>query len=552
MKSLKNSLRAVFFCLALSSVSADSWYVCLGSFRIATNAQRFSAVLANSGLPNAVAVHDAASGTLHRVVYDRAFEQADEARMFRSSLLSDKRIRSLGISGLWICKADLPVRKDGAQAVPRGEILEKNNDDAIPVSEEKPLSLKVRSYKEEHPAQQNSDRLRENNIDAYVVKTYDDDEYFSFDVHAGAFATPEESGETAEALAALGIEGAVLSDYAEIKEKMERYDEVVQNGDIVFETARDAELPEFSEAVRVCLADLPVNKNFLIESITIVDFETLADADDDGQLGLFKGYYHGSSVCALAKAVYRDDLFGKRVEVCVAEGSQPFSESDFDMNAQGGASVQFALPGSDVLNAQVSSDGTVHFVAGLNAAKNLSVRIDAYNFSEDEFSQFMNNAWSDSAAVIYPQLRKSLCVLPQEADNRSFAAFTLSRVEKSYAAEKGYADWAVPIVGHWKASGYFLQDGEEILVSFFDLDYAHNARRIHGMFMDAHRDSIFSDGNHSAAVNRTDAWYVETLDSKEISFSIKSFIVAVNASFYSSIAEDGLNVFASELLIWEK
>lgn len=556
MKFLKSILCAALFCLVIAAAPADSWYVCLGSFTSADNARQFSAVLTKRGLPNAVTVHHAAGKTLYRVLYDKPFERRDEARIFRGGLLDDTRVRLLRLSRLWICEATPGDEKPAA-----GEVLQKNDGETLPVSEEKPYSLKVRSYKEEHPAQQSSERLRANNIDAYVVKTYDDDAYFSFDVHAGAFATPEESAETADSLAALGIEDVALSEYADIKEKMLRYDEVVQQNNVVFETAENATLPEFSKAVRTCLADLPVNKNFLIESITIADFETLATTGSrdlsrfkslatPGDLNLddFESLTTEDGIRAMAKAVYRDDLFGKRVEVCVMERATHFA--DFP----GESSVQFALPDDDVLYATIASDGNVRTISGMNADTTLYVKIDAYDFSEDEFEQFLNNAWSDSAAVVYPQLRKSLCVLPKKAAGRDFAAFTLSHLDESYAERKNYADWAIPRVGHWIASGYFLQDGEEVNVGFFDMDYEHNAQKVHRMYMDEKRNLIISDTNHPATVNGVDAWYLKSFSDslKSIDFSIKSFAVGIYTDINSSLGEDELNAFASELMVWEQ
>ena len=544
MKIRKLLLCAILLSLAMFSASAGEWYVCIGSFKIAANAQRFSDALRGRGLPLAVTLNEDGETPLYRVIYDRPFESRNDARSFRNELLGNERILSLGIKGLWICEAESVMRP--GQAEPQDEVLQKNDETSLPISDEKPFSLKVRSYKEERPAVQNSERLRENNIDAYVVKTYDDDEYFSFDVHAGAFATPEESADTEAALAALGIDGATLSDYGEIKEKMRRYDEVVQQDDVVFETAENATMPEFSAAVRTCLADLPVNKNFLIESITIVDFETLAEAA--GGYDQFKTLATEDGIRALAMAIYRDDLFGKRVEVRVVECSAPLPE----MSEGFGETVQFALPGDDVLRAHITADRNIRTVEGMNTERTLLVKIDAYDFSDDEFDAFMNNAWADSATVIYPQLRKSLCVLPKNADKRRFAAFTLGRVNESYAAKKNYADWAIPIVGHWEASGYFLQDGEEVSVSFFDMDYEHNARRIHGIFMDEKESNFLSDNNHPTTVHDSDAWYIRNFIDKEISFSIKSFIVAVGSNAYSSVNEDDLHAFASDLLIWEQ
>ena len=546
MKIRKLLLCAILLSLAMFYASAGEWYVCIGSFKIAANAQRFSDALRGRGLPLAVTLNEDGETPLYRVVYDRPFESRNDARSFRNELLEDERILSLGIKGLWICEAESAMRP--GQAEPQDEVLQKNDETSLPISDEKPFSLKVRSYKEEHPAVQNSERLRENDIDAYVVKTYDDDEYFSFDVHAGAFATPDESADTEAALAALGIDGATLSDYGEIKEKMRRYDEVVQQDDVVFETAENATMPEFSAAVRTCLADLPVNKNFLIESITIVDFETLAEAA--GGYEQFKSLATEDGIRALAMAIYRDDLFGKRVEVRVVECSAPLPE----MSESFGEAVQFALPGDDVLRAHITADRNIRTVKGMNTERTLLVKIDAYDFSDDEFDAFMNNAWADSATVIYPQLRKSLCVLPKNADGRHFAAFTLSHLAQSYAVIKHYANWAIPRVGHWIAEGYFLQGNEKIKVSFFDMDYAYNAQKVHEMFMNEKRNRIISDSNHPATVNGVDAWYLKSLSGslKSIDFSIKSFAVGIYVDINSSLNEDDLHAFASDLLIWEQ
>ena len=84
------------------------------------------------------------------------------------------------------------------------------------------------------------------------------------------------------------------------------------------------------------------------------------------------------------------------------------------------------------------------------------------------------------------------------------------------------------------------------------MDYTHNAQKVHGMFMDEKRDLIASDSNHPATVHEADAWYLKNFNNKEISFSIKSFIVAVDTDYYASLNEDDLNAFASELLVWEQ
>lgn len=572
MKNRKYILCTALLYLAFFSAFASDWYICLGSFKDFANAQQFKEELDALSIPSFVYKTENAEQTLYRVLLPEAFSNADDARKLCKGIEKPLKKHIAINGGLWICEAEVipqdeifqedeyeadtadekmtyvmpqdeVLQKDEYEAgaadekvtyaVPQGEILQMNEDRAIPVSEEKPFSLKVRSYKEEHPAQQNSERLRKHNINAYVVKTYDDDAYFSFDVHAGAFATPEESAETEQVLAALGIDNVALSDYTDIKDKMQRYNEVVQQGNVVFETAENAVMPEFSDAVRTCLANLPVNKHFLIESITIVDFETLAVAD---------GFR------AFSKAVYLDDLLGKRVEVFIIERAEPLPNTDF------AAETQFSLPNGDALHARILSDGTTRTVEGMNADRTLLIKINAHNFSDDDLSAFMNNAWSDNVTVIYPQLRKSLCVLPKYADNRRFVAFTLSHLDQSYAVSKNYVNWALPRVGHWIAKGHFLQNNEEIWVDFFDMDYEHNAQKIDEMFMDEKKNYEISDSNHPITINGTNAWYgkYSSRRVKQIGFSIKSFRVVINTPLNSSIDEDDLHDFAADLLVWEQ
>ena len=120
MNIRKHILCAAMLCAALLPLAAGDWYVCLGSFRVAANAQNLSVLLNERGLPNAVTRHGDGPDTLYRVVYERPFADRNEARIFKNGLLGDSRVRALGISGLWICEAEIdePQEAVGQSAQP--------------------------------------------------------------------------------------------------------------------------------------------------------------------------------------------------------------------------------------------------------------------------------------------------------------------------------------------------------------------------------------------------------------------------------------------------
>ena len=152
--------------------------------------------------------------------------------------------------------------------------------------------------------------------------------------------------------------------------------------------------------------------------------------------------------------------------------------------------------------------------------------------------------------MVYPQLRKNLLVLPEKNNSiqRDFLYFTLSRVEENYAEEKNYAPWAIPIVGHWNAESIFYQNNTKFSVSFFDMDYDYNASRIHDMFMS--EKTNINEENHPSTLENVNSWYINLIYNNELSFSTKSYIIAIN-SYIEKMTEENLIDIAKELKIWK-
>lgn len=126
------------------------------------------------------------------------------------------------------------------------------------------------------------------------------------------------------------------------------------------------------------------------------------------------------------------------------------------------------------------------------------------------------------------------------AEDDIFLGFTIKKLDKSYAASRGYKNWANAMVGHWVINGYYwnLQKGIWV-VGIFDLltparlDYVYgtlytraesnsdNQRNVYGV--PAHfvgnwligRELNFGYGRHICAINSENFNEEEFMDRAE-------------------------------------
>lgn len=554
-KIIFNFLSTNFF-LMLISLSlltnfafAEEIHVCAGSFKNQENAKNFSRSLSESGEENFIFETEINGETFYRVLLSKKFETKTEARIFRDEVSNSENAKKLNLSGLWICEA----KNESAPIV-----LEKNETQEIPVSEEKPYSILVRSYKEEQAAENSKKRLEQQDIDSYILKTFDDDEYFSFDLHSGAFNSPEEAEPLQNKFEDLGIEGTKVSNFIEERPKIEKYDEMIKTQPVVFDLG-NAEIPNiYSDSVSTIIRQFPVNRNFTLEKLEIYDYDNLrSKSKSTPEFDEFYEFLGDSSKIHAASVVYyKDDLFGKNVSVFISSGDEnAFNDiSDIQKLAEEEAdselkmeSTQFRLK-DGILNSIIFSDEKNHLLYGVNDNKNLAIFMLSEDFSEIQFKDFLNNFESDASLLIYPQVRKTLLVLPKKTETeRDFLEFTLEKVKESYAQEKGYANWAIPIVGHWNAKAQMSQENEYFSIGFYDLDYNYNASRIHEMFMEDHD---INDYSHPSSVleDKIDSWYVKVWGNNEVSFSTKSYIIALDSD---DLQENELVDIADNLQIWK-
>lgn len=540
--------KKIFLCVFISiffllTAFSESWYVCLGSYKNLNNAENLVEQLKVENIFASICLHETEDIKLYRVLLDESFSILDEARKKRDEIQELDGIKKLNISGLWACMAL------SENFIEKNIVLTSNVTEDISVSDEKPFSVLVRSYKEEQSAINDKERLSENDIDAYILKMFDDSSYFSFDLHAGAFNTEEETIELQDKLSELGIEDTQISHYEDIVENLEKYDEMIETHDVTFDTGKYSIPSSFSPWITKCINQFPINKNFQIENIYLFDMDNIIATDTTVDELLFASDYltDEENVHAISFATYRDDLYDNEVEIFIAvadDGTFANRKSENDNK------TQFAIV-DDVIDCTIISDSeTDYYLYGTNPLNNMLVIMEAKNFTENQFDSFIKNISNDSSLLVYPQLRKNLLVLPEKNNSiqRDFLYFTLSRVEENYAEEKNYAPWAIPIVGHWNAESIFYQNNTKFSVSFFDMDYDYNASRIHDMFMS--EKTNISEENHPSTLENVNSWYINLIDNNELSFSTKSYIIAIN-SYIEKMTEENLIDIAKELKIWK-
>ena len=595
MKRLLISLSLSF--IILTGLSAKSWFVCAGSFTKPDLAEERCKILSSNGHTSFIDKSRNGDGDwIYRVFfYDTAMIR-DDARARKDQLLKSKVVIENGLTDLWICEADMPDIEDPEvflavepvvepaavieQAVepvaviepvvepavvieqvvepavePEKVVLETNEE--VPLSKENPFSALVRSYREEEKAVSDRDRLKKQDINAYVLKKYDDKAFFKFDLHAGAFKTEEEAEDYIEELEEKGITGSEVSDYEEFAEDLAKYDEVVAKEEVTLNTGA-YEMPEvISENVRMCISQFPITRDFQIVNAKILDCANLRNSEESPSTfitNLPDNFIDLEKVDALSYARYRDELFNKELTVYVfqAENEIPGIDTVYDYKAEGAKKKDFQINYGVLHSFVLSEYDTDVFLFGYTDDRKIGIVMSAKNFTENAFDAFMNSSYSDSSLLLYPQIRRTFYVLPHKTDTeRNFLAYSLSKVDESYAEERGYVDWSIPIVGRWRAASYFEQNEENVSLSFYDLDYDYNAQKVHGMFMREKEGNVISESNKPVDVNRGKGWYLSGWRGNELSFSYSSYIISVNGNYPDGAELPELYELAEDLNIWK-
>ncbi|MBO4403932.1 MAG: hypothetical protein J5780_01205 [Treponema sp.] len=108
ISSIKKTFLAVFVTLFTSALFAESYSVCLASFKNEETAFSSAELLNKTGCPSFVSRFSENGETLFRVVNSKSFSRIEDARLYRDRLLMDKTLFTLGFSDFWVVKNPLP------------------------------------------------------------------------------------------------------------------------------------------------------------------------------------------------------------------------------------------------------------------------------------------------------------------------------------------------------------------------------------------------------------------------------------------------------------
>ena len=596
-----------------SFLFSANYYICAATFFNKSFAERLVENLAGEGIPSIIDEYENPKNhdTYYRVLINLSFESSGEAKKKCEELQKNPVIQKLDLGHFWICEGDkvknpapkrqtppaqqkkepqkqenktvieepvkdepvfdepfVPVVTDAPQNKIEPEtqiVLTQNDENENPLSEETPYSVKIRSYKDEQQAQNDKRRLKNRDIQSYILKTYDEKELFSFDLHSGAFATEEETMEYQKELEEKGIKDTSVSDYNDEIEKIERYNEVIGDQEVVFEDV-NATIPEnFSEDVQTCVKQFPINRDFQIVGLSIYDLDNIKRYNPK-----LKPNYQwiNPNARAFSFGSYRDDLYNKDVTIYLASGDKNAFDKmilenpdyDFSENSKFVESINFETA-EGVLHCKLFVNDKDYILNGVNEDRSFEILMVAFDFTMEQFSNFLENCYNDSSYLAYPQLRKSLFVLPKDNKDvrRDFLMFDLDKVGMDYAKEKNYADWAMGIVGHWVSDGYYHQGESFVAIAYYDLEYDYNAKKIHQLFMNEKRQASYllpEKFNHPLNVHGANGWYLLNPYSEfnELSFSIKSYTIAIDSYTMTNsimLSENELVEIANDLQIWE-
>lgn len=574
---MKKILVFIATLLMAAMVQAESWHVCVGSYAAKKNADNFQAELKEAGYQAVIQEIDSGAKKIYRVLLREEFQNAGDARKLAEEFETNTFSLRHKLKGIWVVSENTPspgpkeTQKSETNIETKDEIiiepveeetvktetpviLEKNSE--IPVSEEKPFSVHIQTYKEEQAAENDRQRLVEKDIDAYVLKKLDKKEAIKFDLQAGAFETVEEAKVLEEKLEAMDLPNLEITDYNDYAAELSEFDDVITEREVKFDNGIN-ELPDsIPETVKVCLNQFPVNEDFQIKAVKIFDLVNLRENERTEGFEFAEGNIPENLIAdtsAISYAEYIDNLFKKEVSVLIAVNENSSYENFFIEGQKECviAETDFDLPYGK-LHSYITEINDIHMIQGITEDKKMYVQMYMPGFTKDEMIAFVENSYSDSSLLFYPQIRKSLCIIPDtNGENNSFLWFNFSQVDESYAKERDYVEWALKIVGHWESEFFICHKDKVVSVSLFDLDYDYNAKEVHKIFMDEKNEMPETYGNHYVKVNEQDGWYLENFRTNELSFSRKSYIISADSDTGSLILENELKSLVDQLKIWK-
>ncbi|HRP69268.1 MAG TPA: SPOR domain-containing protein [Turneriella sp.] len=450
----------------------------------------------------------------------------------------------------------------------------------IPISEKKPYSVRIESYRTTKDADYAVDRLDSLGVDSYVVRRMGKQNDIWLDVHSGAFDKKADATAFLKALKEKGLRESKVVAFKDIQKTIDAYKKAPSAERREYRLP-SASIPKLSKHILSSLKHFPIDKNYKIITVKFADSKTAPQSSLWRHFSFDYDYVpKGNTISkmmqntdAVAQAVYEDKLLRKRAGIIILAcndakqtreniqlvGEPKWGEkiaSDLKFNTTHGV-----LEGN--LYEKKNKKATTLVFVGSFSKTNHVLTLVSHNLSREVFDKLLAAESDDTGLLVYPEVRYNLSILPRDESGSVFTHFDLSRVGWSYAKQKGNAWWARNMVHHWNATGYFMKNDKPFSISFFNLNYGATADKIHQNFMSEKKKAkntysreLFklmgvSPGWASKVREGTSGWYLPKGSSSmnELSFALGSVVVSLD-SYRQKVGEKEMKAIANDLQIW--
>ncbi|MGB1701334.1 MAG: hypothetical protein ACPHRO_15360, partial [Nannocystaceae bacterium] len=323
-------------------------------------------------------------------------------------------------------------------------------------------------------------RLATMEIDSYIVYgEIEDDGGKWFRVLTGRSASTLELGKVEDSLRQThgmpDLEFRAITDFLsppEIVRDPKKYDESLIAG-------RDPAVPG---VVIETMKRFPFSVDYLIESMSVM----AAGASKEDSKKYSPGHRHINldlprgikksllrELCEVySEVVYEDNIYGDSVTInviklrenhgIVGDVSSHFAQrildtGEYDVETADAISIEGSTPlqGFKVTLLTKKGELRTYFVLA-DPSKRWIFFSQSTKKTDEEMKKFLQMIDKSEGMLAYPEFHNTFYAIPDElGEGEFFVSFSLSRLTRSYARSKNYANWAKAYVGYWSARASF-------------------------------------------------------------------------------------------------
>jgi len=443
-------------------------------------------------------------------------------------------------------------------------------------SAEKPYAIQIAKERSFYQAEKLTKRLLEMDINAYMVMHVDSSEndgswfYIMCDNIEVLDSAKSQRLRIEESLKLKDLKIAAYSDFQYATFELDSL-KLNEKKKIA------ANKPSVKEDVFDVITKFPESNSLYIQKTFVVN--TPADRDNlkgfgsiyNFQMDLPRGITHKmilQRMSAFSEVIYEDNLYGDRVTIDIGKlrDKRPQINNATIINFENKVSFEIAEEYADLILAtgeylfeekeevEVNSFVKLYgykvtieprrdyfrtYLVMVDASKQYIIFCQSTDKTKEELYLILSDLGKGDGLNSYDEFYNSFYTLPDDVVNNDwFIGFTLDKLGRSYAKNKGYTKWSREMVGHWNATGYFYNQKKGIWTySIFDMLTDGNQNYIYGDLyskeegVNKKRQQVYNTNGFVIYEEKIDWSKLKKYKKlSEISFGVDRFIAAIGSS----------------------